>query len=108
MYKGHRADTLNFEIWRVFTEHKYTLIYLGIINLVTFIAFAIDKMNAIGHRSRIRIVTLLGLAFIGGSLGGLLAMYLLNHKTTKDYFIVGIPLIILMQVVVVFYVLNIG
>lgn len=70
MYKGHRADTLNFEIWRVFTEHKYALIYLGIINLVTFIAFAIDKMNAIGHRSRIRIVTLLGLAFIGGSLGG--------------------------------------
>lgn len=33
--KGHRADTLNFEIWRVFTENKYLLIYLGIINLVT-------------------------------------------------------------------------
>lgn len=108
MYKGYRADTLNFEIWRVFTEHKYALIYLGIINLITFVAFAIDKMNAIGHRSRIRIVTLLGLAFIGGSLGGLLAMYLLNHKTTKDYFTVGIPLIILMQVVLLFYVLNIG
>lgn len=108
MYKGHCADTLNFEIWRVFIEHKYVLIYLGIINLVTFVAFAIDKMNAIGHRSRIRIVTLLGLAFIGGSLGGLLAMYLLHHKTTKDYFTVGIPLIILMQVVVLFYVLNIG
>lgn len=108
MYKGHCVDTLDFKIWRVFTEHKYVLIYLGIINLVTFVAFAIDKMNAIGHRSRIRIVTLLGLAFIGGSLGGLLAMYLLHHKTTKDYFTVGIPLIILMQVVVLFYVLNIG
>ena len=76
--------------------------------IITFVAFAIDKMNAIGHRSRISIVTLLGLAFIGGSLGGLLAMYLLNHKTTKDYFTVGIPLIILMQVVLLFYVLNIG
>ena len=108
MYKGHHAEVLNFEVWKVFAEHKYVLIYLGIINLVTFVAFAIDKMNAIGHRSRIRIVTLLGLAFIGGSLGGLLAMYLLNHKTTKDYFAVGIPLIILMQVVVAFYVLNIG
>lgn len=108
MYKGHCVDTLDFKIWRVFTEHKYVLIYLGIINLVTFVTFAIDKMNAIGHRSRIRIVTLLGLAFIGGSLGGLLAMYLLHHKTTKDYFTVGIPLIILMQVVVLFYVLNIG
>lgn len=108
MYKGHHTDTLNFEIWRVFTENKYLLIYLGIINLVTFVAFAIDKMNAVGHRSRIRIVTLLGLALIGGSFGGLLAMYLLHHKTKKDYFTVGIPLIILMQVVVVFYVLNIG
>lgn len=108
MYKGHRAEVLNVEVWRVFTEHKYVLIYLGIINVVTFIAFAIDKLNAIGHRSRIRIVTLLGLAFMGGSLGGLLAMYLLHHKTNKDYFTVGIPLIILMQVVVVFYVLNVG
>ena len=108
MYKGHHAEVLNFEVWKVFTEHKYVLIYLGIINVVTFIAFAIDKLNAIGHRSRIKIVTLLGLAFMGGSLGGLLAMYLLKHKTNKDYFTVGIPLIILMQVVVVFYVLNAG
>ena len=108
MYKGHHAEVLNFEVWKVFTEHKYVLIYLGIINVVTFIAFAIDKLNAIGHRSRIRIVTLLGLAFMGGSLGGLLAMYLLHHKTKKDYFTVGIPLIMLMQVVVVFYVLNAG
>lgn len=108
MYKGHHAEVLNFEVWKVFTEHKYVLIYLEIINVVTFIAFAIDKLNAIGHRSRIRIVTLLGLAFMGGSLGGLLAMYLLHHKTKKDYFTVGIPLIMLMQVVVVFYVLNAG
>lgn len=84
------------------------MVYLGIIKLITFVAFAIDKMKAVGHRSRIRIVTLLGLAFVGGSIGGLLAMYLLHHKTNKDYFTVGISLIILMQVVVVFYVLNIG
>lgn len=108
MYKGHRAEVLNFEVWKVLTEHKYLLIYLGIINVVTFIAFAIDKLNAIGHRTRIRIVTLLELAFMGGSLGGLLAMYLLHHKTKKDYFTVGIPLIMLMQVVVVFYILNVG
>lgn len=108
MYKGHHAEVLNFEVWKVFTEHKYVLIYLGIINVVTFIAFAIDKLNAVGHRTRIRIVTLLGLAFMGGSVGGLLAMYLLHHKTKKDYFTVGIPLIMLMQVVVVFYVLNAG
>ena len=84
--------------------YKVLLIYLGIINLVTFIDFAIDKWAAINHRSRIRIVMLLGLAFIGGSIGALLAMYILRHKTQKDYFVVGVPLIIVMQVVVLFYI----
>ena len=75
---------------------------------MTFVAFAVDKVNAAEHRSRIRIVTLLGLAFIGGSLGGLLAMYLLRHKTKKDYFTVGIPLIIVTQIVVLIYAMNAG
>ena len=57
------------------------------------------------HRSRIAIITLLGLAFIGGSIGALIAIYAFNHKTHKDYFTVGVPLII-MQVVVVFYLMN--
>lgn len=84
--------------------YKLLLAYLVIINLVAFIAFAIDKWAAINRKSRIRIVTLLGLAFIGGSIGALLAMYLLRHKTQKDYFVVGVPLIIVMQVVVLFYI----
>lgn len=84
------------------------LIYLAIINIVTFIAFAIDKLAAIEGRSRIRIVTLLGLAFIGGSFGGLLAMYTFRHKIKKDYFAVGIPLIIVMQVIVIFYLMNVS
>lgn len=82
------------------------MIYLGIMNLVTFIVFAIDKANACAHRSRIRIVTLLGLSFAGGSVGGLIAIYLLHHKTQKDYFTVGMPMIIIMHVVVLFYVMN--
>lgn len=64
---------------------------------VDIAAFAIDKIAAIEGRSRIRIVTLLGLAFIGGSIGGLIAMYLFRHKIRKDYFTVGIPLIMVMQ-----------
>ena len=81
---------------------------LGIMNLVTFIVFAIDKTNARANRSRIKIVTLLGLSFAGGSVGGLISMYLFRHKTQKDYFTVGMPLIIVMQVVVLFYLMNAG
>ena len=104
--KGHVADNITLAFWNFFDKYKILLVYLGIINFVTFAAFAVDKLAAIEHRSRIRIVTLLGLAFIGGSIGGLLAMYLLRHKTKKDYFTVGIPLIIMMQIVVIFCLMN--
>lgn len=108
MVKDHHADHITFAFWTFFNQYKILLIYLGIINFVTFAAFAVDKVNAAEHRSRIRIITLLGLAFIGGSVGALLAMYLLRHKTRKDYFTVGVPLIMIMQVVVLFYAMNAG
>lgn len=106
MVKGYHADHLTLAFWTFFHQYKILLIYLGIINFVTFVAFAIDKVNAAEHRFRIKIVTLLGLAFIGGSVGALLAMYLLRHKTRKDYFTVGVPIIMIMQVVVLFYAMN--
>ena len=106
IFKGHHAEHFTFAFWKFFAEHRILLIYLGIMNLVTFIVFAIDKANARANRSRIKIVTLLGLSFAGGSVSGLISMYLFRHKTQKDYFTVGMPLIIVMQVVVLFYLMN--
>ena len=105
--KGYVAENLTFAFWSFFDKYKLLLVYLGIINFVTFVIFAIDKFAAIERRSRVRIVTLLWLAFIGGSIGGLLSMYIFRHKTNKDYFTVGIPLIIIMQIVVLFYLMNV-
>lgn len=104
--KGHFADDITLAFWTFFTNHKSLIVYLVIINFIAFAAFAVDKIAAIEDRPRIRNVTLLGLAFIGGSLGALLAMYLFNHKTLKDYYTVGVPLIIIMQVIVLFYTMN--
>ena len=106
MWKGYMNDKITLALWEPFLNHRILLIYFGIINFITFIVFAIDKVNAQEHRSRIKIVTLLGLSFIGGSIGALLAIYLLHHKTKKDYFTVGIPIIMIMQVIVLFYLLN--
>ena len=77
-----------------------------IINFVSFAAFAVDKINACEGRSRIRIITLLGIAFAGGSIGAILGMYIFRHKTRVDYFTVGVPLIMIMQAVVIFYLMN--
>ena len=108
IFKGYIAENLTLAFWEFFSKYKIFLVYLGMINIVTFVAFLIDRLSAIKHRTRIRIVTLLGLAFIGGSLGGLLAMYMFRHKINKDYFTVGIPLIIFTQIVLVFYLMNMG
>ena len=105
--KGFHGNELNFDFLDFFGRNKILMIYMGIINVITFLAFAIDKLHAIKGKRRIRIITLLGLAFVGGSAGALLGMYTLRHKTKVDYFTVGVPLIMIMQAVVVFFVMNI-
>lgn len=106
--KGYHGDQIHIDFWDYLMQHKILLIYLAVVNILTIIVFGVDKMNAKSNRQRVRIVTLLGLAFIGGSVGALIGMYGFHHKTKKAYFTVGVPLILLMQVVVLFYVMNMG
>ena len=82
------------------TIHSSLILYLIIINVVTFVIFGVDKYKAIRQEWRIRESTLLGLALIGGSIGGWLAMYIFHHKTKKVKFFVGIPVILVIQIVV--------
>lgn len=79
------------------------ILYLVIINVITFVIFGVDKYKAIRQEWRIRESTLLGLALIGGSIGGWLAMYIFHHKTKKVKFFVGIPVILAIQIVVFSY-----
>ena len=106
--KGYHGDQIHIDFWDYLMKHRILLIYLAVVNILTIIVFGVDKMNAKSNRQRVRIVTLLGLAFIGGSVGALIGMYGFHHKTKKAYFTVGVPLILLMQVVVLFYVMNMG
>ena len=103
--KGYIKSDITVNIVSFFASHKLLLVYLIIINVVALVAFAMDKIAAIEKRSRIRIVTLLGLCIIGGSIGGLLGMHLFRHKTKIDYFKIGVPLII-MQLFLLFYLMN--
>ena len=104
--KGHLADNITLAFWKFLDSHRILLMYLVLINMVTFAAFAVDKIAAIKQKPRIRIVTLLSLSFAGGSIGALIAMYLLRHKIRKDYFTVGVPLTLVMQMVVIFFLMN--
>ena len=79
-------------------------IYLIIINLITFIVFGVDKRAAIKKRSRIRVSTLLTFSFVGGSLGGLIAMYLFRHKTKKLQFTLLLPLMLILHIAAFLYI----
>lgn len=82
----------------------FFLKYCLIINLITFVLFAIDKSAAIKNRPRIRNAVLLGMAFAGGSVGALLSMYFFRHKTKQPYYTVGIPLMLLIQAAALFWI----
>ena len=82
---------------------KYLLIYLGIINLVGFFAMFLDKQKAKRGKWRIPEKTLFLLAIIGGSLGTTLGMHVFRHKTKHWYFKLGMPMILIVQIVLIIY-----
>ena len=74
--------------------------YLILINIIAFITMYIDKQKAINHKWRVKEATLFLLSIIGGSLGTILGMYNFRHKTKHLKFTLGIPLIILLQILI--------
>lgn len=106
IYKGFVARNLTFAFWNILMKYPISLIYLALINIVTFFVYWKDKKAAEKGKDRVKIVILLSLSFIGGSIGALCGMYILHHKTNKSYFTVGVPLMIVMQILVLFYLSN--
>lgn len=78
--------------------------YLVVINVVTFIVYGIDKWKARHAKWRIPEAILLGLAFIGGSIGACTGMHVWHHKTLHKRFQYGVPLILLIQVALILFV----
>ncbi len=84
---------------------KIIIIYLVVINVVTFFMYGIDKWKARKAKWRIREAALLGLAVLGGSVGAWLGMRVWHHKTLHKKFRYGVPAIIVIQLLLVGYLL---
>lgn len=80
---------------------KLLIIYLLIINLVGVTAMGTDKSKAKKGAWRISEKTLFFISIIGGSIGTWAGMYLFRHKTKHWYFVIGMPLILIIQIVIV-------
>lgn len=74
-------------------------IYLVLVNAVSFFLMLADKTRAKKKLRRVPEAVLFLTAWIGGSLGIWLGMYLCRHKTRKRKFVLGIPLILAIQTV---------
>ncbi|NML69939.1 DUF1294 domain-containing protein [Chryseobacterium sp. RP-3-3] len=81
---------------------------LLIINLFTFLIFGWDKRLSIQHKRRISESTLLGFAFIGGTLGAILGMLIFRHKVSKRSFLLKFVGAVLLQVLFIYIVWTTG
>lgn len=72
---------------------QYLGLYLLMINIISFIAYGVDKYKAKRNLWRIPEKTLIGLASMGGFIGAFCGMQCFRHKTKHMKFVIGIPVI---------------
>lgn len=78
---------------------KLIPVFLLCMNILGFVLMFSDKQRAVRGRWRIQERALFLVAIFGGSLGSILGMCLFHHKTKHWYFVLGMPLIFLIQLV---------
>lgn len=84
----------------------WIILYLLFVNLAALILFKRDKSLARKGKKRISEKTLFLSAILGGGFGGILGMYLFSHKTKKTAFILGLPLIAIINMVIVILIVK--
>lgn len=91
---------------RFFKTMELWKIYLILCNAGSFFLCAVDKVRAKQNRWRVPEGTLFLLAALGGSTGLLLGMLLLRHKTKHLQFMLGVPLILLAQAAIWYFLIK--
>ena len=82
------------------------LLYLLIVNAVAYLLMLVDKQKARKKLWRIPESTLLLSAAMGGSIGALAGMYTFRHKTKHLKFKLGVPAILIAQIVGIFLLMR--
>ena len=88
------------------TVSTLTIVYLVAVNLIGFAIMGIDKYRARKRAYRIPEATLFTVAIIGGSIGSILGMYTFRHKTRHRSFTIGMPAILILQIILVILIMS--
>lgn len=81
------------------------LIYFISLNILGLFLMGLDKYKAKKQLWRIPESTLFIIAIIGGSIGAIIGMYAFRHKTRRWYFVYGLPVILFLQIAILFAIL---
>ena len=84
----------------------YFVIYLIIISIIAIVVTAVDKYKAVHHKWRISEAALLIISALGGGIAMYITMLIIRHKTRKLKFMLGIPLIIIIELAAALVVYN--
>ena len=82
---------------------KYLLLYLLLINAAGLVLMLADKIRARNGAWRISEMTLMLTAALGGSVGVHMGMYLFRHKTRHPKFTLGVPAILTVQILLLWF-----
>ena len=83
---------------------KNILLYLLIINIIGFFMMWSDKRKAKKGKWRIPEQTLFIVTAIGGGIGTIAGMYTFRHKTKKLKFTIGLPALVILEILIIIYV----
>jgi len=89
-------------ITNIFTL-KNILLYLLLINLIGFFIMWSDKKRAKWGKWRIPEQTLFIVTALGGGIGTIAGMYTFRHKTKKLKFTIGLPVLVILEIILVIY-----
>jgi uncharacterized membrane protein YsdA (DUF1294 family) len=89
---------------------SFVIAYLAIISLISIVICIYDKKISKKNRVELRIPekTLLLLSAFGGSIAMFVTMLLIRHKTKHVKFMLGIPLIMVIQACAVYLLFHFG
>lgn len=79
------------------------ILYIFLINVVAFFLFCNDKHRAVFFKRRIPEFWLFATAVVGGSFGAYMAMLFFRHKTGKPLFRIGVPVLLGLLCVIMFF-----
>ena len=86
---------------------EYFYAYLIVISIISVIVCLYDKFAAkVAKRHRTREAFLLLLSALGGSVAMFLTMLIIRHKTKHVKFMLGIPVIMVLQAIAAFAIFH--